>query len=430
MSIYSSMYVGMSGMRANEGAIGVIGDNIANVNTIGFKGSRAVFADVLSQTVLGSAGLTQAGQGVALAGIQRMVSQGALLGTGNSADMAVAGDGYFMVADPGSQQRFYTRNGQFSVDSQGYLQTVNGLRLLGYPADASGNIAARLGELQIDEVHSPPVPTTSVDLTMNLNANDDVIASGFDPTNLTGSSNFTTSVTVYDSLGNAHEVELYFTHTAPGEWSWNALVNDSELDGGDPAATTQTVMSSGTLSFNDDGVLDLESPSISPVTFDGAASQEVVFDFGNAISTDSGDGGGTTQFASQSAVSDIDSNGYAAGELSAFEVGDDGIITGRFTNGQLLSLGQLALANFSAPDKLEALGGNLFAESQLSGQPAVGAPGSGGRGTIYGGTLEQSTVDLTQEFTQLILAQRGFQASSRTVTTADEMLAEVVNLKR
>jgi len=418
MSIFSTMYIGMSGMRANEGAIGTIGNNIANVNTIGFKGSRAVFADLLSQTVLGSAGMSQAGQGVSVASIQRMMSQGSLLGTGAATDLAVSGNGYFIVDDP-SGQRSYTRNGQFLVDQQGYLTTVDNLRLQGYAADANGVLGARLGGLQINHITSPPKPTATVSLGLNLDAGATTPTVPFDPAtpDAANSSNYTTPMTVYDSLGNAHQVDIYFSTNQDGTWNWSAVVPGADITGnaGDPPVE----IASGVLTFDTDGNLVSTPDPAASVSFAGATTQDITFDFTTS-----------TSYGAASALNTADQDGFGVGTLSFVDIDEAGQITGTFTNGRELLLGQLALARFEAPDQLNAIGQNRFTETLSSGQPAIGTPGTGARGDIFAGTLEQSNVDLTNEFTQLIVAQRGFQASSKTVTTADEMLLQVVNLKQ
>lgn len=428
MSIFSSLYVGMSGMRTNEGAISVIGNNIANVNTVGFKASRAVFADILSQTILGSAGATQQGQGAALAAVQRMVTQGALLGTNVTTDLAISGDGFFIVGEDPSNHKF-TRNGQLQIDEKGFLTTVEGLRLQGYAADSGGVLASRLSSLQVGQVQAPPKTTDEIAMSVQLDRSSyEPTNAVFDPTSPEASSQYQQSITVYDSLGGHHQVSVYFTQTSDGQWEWNAMVAQGELDGTDD--TTQTVIATGSLAFDSEGKLQTENQTQSAVTFFGASPQDLAFDFGEAID-DGGDGTGSTSYATGvSSLAFVNQNGYGVGTLRYLEIDPDGNISGTFTNGREQVLGRLALARFQAPDQMNALGGNLFAESETSGEPIIGLANTGGRGEIFSGALEQSTVDLTNEFTQLITAQRGFQAASRTITTADEMLIEVVNLKR
>lgn len=427
MSIFSSFYIGMSGMRTNEGAIGVIGNNIANLNTIGFKASRAVFEDLLSQNIIGTAGVSQQGLGAAVAAVQRLVTQGAILGTGITTDLAVSGDGYFIVEDPATQGSFYTRNGQFQVDKEGFITTVEGLRLQGFPANAQGNLQGALGNLQVVNATSPPVATTEVDLIMNLDATEpvvDPVANPFDPANPTDASNSgRTTMTVFDSLGVAHQLDVFFFNDGGGNWHWQAYAPDSDVNGG--TATTPVLVGEGTLTFDTNGDLTGQTVTNGAVTFFGATPQDIAWDFGDPAT-----GVATTQTAAATAPLSQDQNGFGSGVLSFIEIESDGSINGTFTNGQERLLGQVALARFDAPAELRALGQNLFSETFASGQPAVGAPQTGGRGDLMPGSLEQSNVDLTNEFTSLILAQRGFQASSRTITTADEMLQEAVNLKR
>lgn len=424
MSIFSSLYIGMSGMRSNERAIGVIGNNIANLNTVGYKASRAVFADLLSANVLGSAGVSQAGRGSGLAAVQRLVSQGALLGTGLTTDLAISGDGFF-VADDAAGGRVYTRNGQLQIDQDGFLTTIDNLRIQGYPATGDDTFATSLSGLRVGESTSPPRATGAIAMVANLDRNAPVQT--FDVADAANTASHSTTVTVYDSLGAAHQLEVYFSQTASGEWTWNAVAPQGELDGSD--ATDPVVVASGTLSFDSDGRLVSEAQTLSSVTFAGASAQDLRFDFGEELSA-GGDGTGSTSFASPSAVSFVDQDGFGVGTLAYVEIGTDGVVSGTFSNGQSRALGQLALARFASPHALDGVGGNNFAETLASGEPAIGAPGTAGRGEILAGSLEQSNVDLTNEFTSLILAQRGFQASSRTITTADEMLLEAVNLKR
>jgi len=426
MSIFSTLYIGMSGMRTHESAIGVIGNNIANVNTIGYKGSRAVFADLLSANVLGSAGASQAGQGAALATVQRIVTQGAFLGTNIATDLAISGDGYF-IADDANGGRFYTRNGQLQMDNEGYLTTVDNMRLQGYAANADGTFATGISALHVGDATAPPSPTGSIALVVNLDRDDALTT--FDVTDpaAAASSSHTGQVTVYDSLGAAHVLDVYYSQTSPGEWTWNAVAPQGDLDG--TTDTTPTVVASGTLSFDAEGKLTAETQAQSNVTFSGANPQDLLFDFGEETAN-GGDGSGSSSYAAASSNSFVDQDGFGVGNLQFVEIGTDGVITGTFSNGQDRPLGQMALARFGSSYALNAVGGNKFTETLTSGEPAIGTAGNGGRGDILSGALEQSNVDLTNEFTELILAQRGFQASSRIITTADEMLVAVVNLKR
>ena len=446
MSIFSSLFTGVSGMRSNERGFGVIGDNIANMNTVGFKGSRAIFADVLNQTVLGAAGVTaDLGQGSIIGGIQNVMTQGALLQTGVTTDLAIGGNGFFIVEGKagGLEGNFYSRNGQFRVDSEGFLTNNSGLYLQGFPADVEGNINAALGKLQVGSAQSPPVPTTEIDLGLNLDPNEPLAVDpvtgapiAFDPASPETTAQFSTSVPMYDSLGNAHDVEVYFVHTGPGTWDWFAQVSDSEIDaaaGGQSDPSVPFPIASGSLVFNTDGVLQDEISNTGPiesVQFNGATVQEFTLNFGDSLVTDLGDGSGSTSYSGGSTVNSVVQNGFGAGSLTHINVNESGIISGTFSNGDNRTLGGLAIALFQGQDALRTVGGNLLAAGPEVSEPIVGNPNSGGRGLIFSGSLEQSNVDLTNEFTQMIVTQRGFQASSRTVTTGNEMLTELVNLIR
>ncbi len=432
MSIIRSMTTGASGLRAHGEALGVVSDNIANVSTVGYKRSRAVFEDVLGRSVAGAQSIPMGGAGARVAHVEQMWAQGALLATGAPTDLAVSGDGFFVVRGnvEGVDGNFYTRAGQMHVDSDGYLVNPDGLHLQGYPADDRGVLAGSIGDLRVRPGAIPAAPTATVDVATNLDART-VTRGPFDPLDPGGTSDFSTTVTVYDSLGAAHDVTVYFQRTGPGQWGWHAMVDGGEVTGGTPGTPFQGA--SGTLAFTTDGELDVET-SAAPGTwnFVGAtAGQAIAFDFGTSITTDGGTGlDGATQFADDSSVSALRQDGFAAGEVAGIAVGQDGTITGVFTNGQRRTLGQVALATFESERGLARTGHNLWSATDASGEALVGAAASGRRGAIVSGALEGSNVDLASEFVDLIAYQRGFQASSRIITTADEMYQEVVALKR
>ena len=429
MSIFSSLYVGMSGMRVNETAFQSVGNNIANMNTVGFKGSRAIFADVLNKTIIGTAGVSGVGQGAVVQGVQRLHTQGALLQTGVTTDLAVGGNGFFLVEGEaaGGEGTFYTRNGQFQIDSDGLLVNSAGLKLQGFAADESGALASALSDLSVGNQTSAPNPTTEIGLVINADPNDAVIATGFDITDIEGSSSFQATVQIFDSLGNSHQADVYFTNLGGGDWEWNVVVEGTELEGG---AAGPTVIASGQINFNGNGELNTETSGDFNVQFAGATAQDVNLDFGESLTTDLGDGTGSTGVAKGSGSDFVLQDGFGAGNLTFLQVDPDGTINGSFSNGDTRVLGQVALANFNAPQELESIGGNLFRLGPGAGEPVVGAANSSGRGQIISGGLEQSNVDLTNEFTQMIVTQRGYQAASRTITTANTMLGELVNLIR
>jgi flagellar hook protein FlgE len=433
MSITRTLNTGASGLRSHAEAIGVVGDNIANVNTVGFKRQRAGFEDMLGRAVAGSSNMAPtAGAGSKLGHIEQMWSQGALLTTDSPTDLAIAGNGFFVVEGQanGQQGQYYTRAGQFSLDQNGNLVNPHGLNLMGYVADASGTMGTTPTALNVAGAAVPARVTSRVDMAVQLDATETVPAAPWDPADAEGTSNFQQSITVYDSLGNSHEVTAYFRKNTDTEWEWHALVDGAELAGGTPG--TPTEMASGTLTFTTTGALDTETPGASSWDFAGAAGgQAIAFDFGTSITGDGGTGlEGTTMYAAPSTVVSKSQDGYAAGTVSSVGVDSDGTITGAFTNGQRRVLGQVALANFGSVDGLERMGNGMWTATNDSGEALIGAAETGGRGSIVSGALEGSNVDIGTEFVNLIAYQRGFQANSRIITTADEVYSELVSLKR
>lgn len=427
MSLISSLYTGATGLAANSAELSVVGDNIANSNTIGFKAGRAAFEDALAQSLVGGAG--QQGMGVQLQAVQKMMTQGALMGTGNPTDLALQGSGFFVVRGNagGREGSFYTRAGQFTVDNQGFLSTLGGMRLQGYGADPTGQLQRSLGDLQVGGLSSPPKASSEITVRANLQS-DAEIKPAWDANDPTGTSNFSTSVTLYDSLGRSHQADVYFRKSAEGEWEWHAVVDGASVDGGTPGVNAE--IASGTLNYDTDGRLLSQTQTSSFDPAGATAGQALHFDFGDAIAEGGTGLKGISQFAKPSAVSFLNQDGFDAGTFSSVTIESDGSIVGTFTNGQSRLLGQVAVADFQAPDQLERIGGNLLAATQGSGQPNVGEASTGGRGAIVAGALEQSNVDLAGEFVRMITAQRGFQANSKTLTTADQLLADLIQVKR
>jgi flagellar hook protein FlgE len=428
MSIWTSLYTGASGLTAHGDAIGTVGDNIANVSTVGYKSSRASFEDVLGGTAPNG---QRFGQGVKLGGVNTMFGQGSLQQTGGKLDMAIRGNGFFQLRGnhDGINASYYSRDGQFHLDNTGTIVNNEGLKLQGYMIDPQGNTSATISDLTIDG-QSEPNPTTAVNMAVNLDSASATPALPFDPLDPSGTSNFSTSTTVYDSLGAAHRADVFFRSNGAGAWEWHAMVDGGELNGGTPGVATE--IATGSLTFTTDGKLDVETPGASTADFLNATpGQAITFDFGDALTTDAGTGlGGSTQFAGPSSVSGVDQDGYGAGDLTDVIVSDEGVLRGVFSNGQSRDIAQVALASFAAEDGLQRAGGQLYMESPESGQALMGAAGSGDRGAISAGSLEGSNVDLSNELVTMIAFQRAFSANAKTVTTADEMLSEVTNLKR
>ncbi len=443
MAIFTSLFTGISGLNANGASLSVIGNNIANVNTVGFKASRASFADVLSQSLTGSSG-TQIGRGVYLSDVSTLFSQGSMETTSSGLDFGIDGEGFFLLNDTAGTS-FYTRAGQFSIDSDGYIVNPEGLLLQCYQADSAGAITDVIDNIDVSSTTTPPNQTSAVQLTANLDSSVVPIAGGFDMNDIGNSYHFSTSMTVYDSLGNGHLVTAYFTKVyedTAGEtgnyWQWTAVADG--ISGTD-------IMARGYLQFDSSGALVAENVTdmdINPVadlglggissSFNfsggGALNQVIALDFG----TGTADGGsgldGTTQFGSASSTMFLNQDGYAAGSLDSLGVNQEGIISGVFTNGQTRTIGQVVVGLFTNPEGLAKMGNNLYTESYDSGQPVLGSPDSGGRGMILSNSLELSNVDLAEEFIKLITTQRAFQANSRIITTTDSMLEELINIKR
>jgi flagellar hook protein FlgE len=425
MSINNNLYIGVSGLIAHGDAIGVVGDNIANTSTVGFKRSRAEFSDMLG----GELGAQRLGGGVRLGGTQTMWEQGTITSTGNPMDVAISGGGTFIVKGnhAGQTGQFYTRDGRFSLDKSGYVVDARGLRLQGYTIATNGTRSTSIGDLPLAARQSPPSPTANAKMTLNLDANA-TVPPAWDPTNPNATSSYATSMTVHDSLGAPHKVEVYFRNAGGGSWEFHAMVDGGELAGGTPG--TPTEIGSGTLTFDATGKLASQTATSSASFLNAAPNQAIAFNFGDDLASGGTGLGGTTQFAGASAVTALDIDGHGAGNLTDLEIAEDGTVRGVFDNGDRIDLARLALADFANVDGLERRGDGLYQETSASGAALVDVAGVGARGSMVSGALEGSNVDLSTELVTLIAYQRAFSANAKTVTTADEMMAEVSNLKR
>jgi flagellar hook protein FlgE len=428
----TSLYTAISGMNANGTSLSVISDNIANMNTVGFKKSVVSFADILSQTLSGVSGTYQVGRGVIVNNVIGIFTSGQIESTTNSLDLAIDGDGFFLLNDNGA--RVYSRAGNFSVNKDGYIINANGAFLQGYLADVYGNVTGEIGNLKITSNLIPAVPTTEANIIVNLNSQDPIQTSPFtldkngdSINNDPGNYNSSLSLTVYDSQGGEHLITIYFVKTAPNTWDANFVYED-------PANPGQLILAgTNVLTFNTDGTLANDN-SATTISFNFGTSvsspQTIIFNFGTGTS-EGGDGlNGTTQYASSFSISNIIQNGYASGYLINVSIDSTGNLNGIFSNGQTKILGKVALARFNNPAGLEKLGRNMFAQSSESGNAIISTPATSGLGRILSNALELSNVDLAEEFVKMITAQRGFQANSRVVTTTDELMQELVNLKR
>jgi len=432
MSLISSLYTGATGLEANSTDLSVIGDNIANANTIGFKQSRAAFQDAMAQQMIGAGtALSQMGLGTQLEAVQKIITQGALSNTGLATDLAIDGNGFFVVsgAHNGTDGQFYTRAGQFTIDNTGTLVNLEGLHVQGYTANTAGVVGTTPGDLNFSDSAWPAVATTTVGLKGNLSSSTPIPTVAFDPLNPSTTSQASSSVTVYDSLGTAHQVDVYFVKTAAGAWDWHAMTDGGGLTGG--TAGTPTEVANGAMTFDTSGnlaTMTTAATNFNPLN--AVNPQPLTFNFGDPTGTAGTGLLGLTQFANGSGMTQTSQDGFAAGSLTHISIDKDGSVNGTFTNGQSRVLGQVATALVKAPDQMDRVGGNLFEVTASSGQATLGKAGSVGRGSIVAGALEQSNVDLANEFVRMIAAQRAYQANGKTITTADSLLQELMQIKR
>lgn len=421
-----SMFSGVSGLRSHQTMMDAIGNNIANVNTNGFKSSQVVFQDMLSQLLKGAGAPTaggggtnpaQVGLGVRVGGITTNFSQGATQLTGRSTDLSISGDGLLITRQGG--ETLYTRAGSLSFDSSGRLATQDGGIIQGWMATngvINTNAAVTDFVLPINQA-LPPQATANVVLGGNLPA--DLTVAPFAPTPTV----VTTSITVYDTQGNAVPMSFSFTKTAADTWSVQPLAKD----GPDADALPDPVGAAQTLVF-DPATGAITTPA-TPFT---VAISAVVLAAAGVPNTGplTVSLKGLTQYGNQKTLSAESQDGFTMGSLQGFNISQDGTVAGVFSNGLTRAVGRIALASFTNPGGMEKAGGSSYRATANSGLANVGDAGTGGRGLLAGGTLEMSNVDLAQEFTNLIVAQRGFQANSRVITASDELLQDLVNLKR
>jgi flagellar hook protein FlgE len=403
----------LSGLQAASAALDNIGNNIANSQTVGFKDATTQFADVYASTLYGSAA-NQIGIGVDVAAVTSQFTQGNITTTGNPLDLAINGQGFFQVQSNGVTS--YTRDGEFSLNSTGNIVNSAGQELLGYPAAANGTISTGVAQpLVLSSAATAPQATTTASLSLNLDSSDTPITVAFNANN-SDTYNSSTSMTVYDSLGNPHTLTTYYVMSAANTWNVYASVDGNVLNAGNPIPPG--------LTFNDNGLLASgASANMSltiPVTTGATSPMTMSLQFPYTS---------TTQYGSAFAPSANTQNGYSAGQLASFSVGANGIITGQYTNGETYQLGQVALANFTNPQGLTATSGNLYQQSQASGQPIVGAPGAGSLGVLQSGAVENSTVDITSQLVAMITAQQAYQANAETVKTQDQVDQTLMTLR-
>jgi len=397
----------ISGLRAATADLNVIGNNIANVNTTGFKGSRAEFADVFAATNTATAG-NGTGQGVNVSRVAQQFSQGNVTFTDNGLDLAINGQGFFIVDDGGSQ--LYSRDGAFGLDREGFIVNSNNQRLKAFGTDAAGNINSALGMLQVSTANAAPNATSNIALGANLDSQQTApLVSPFDP-NDNSTFNSTSATTVFDSLGGSHLMQFYFVKTGANAWNVHTAVDGTLVGGAQPLAFSST----GALTTPAGGELTL--PAFTPSG--GGAAMNVTLDMSE-----------TTQFGAPFGINRVVQDGYTTGRLVGVDIDAQGRVFARYTNGKSEVQGQVALANFANAQGLRSIGANNWAETFEAGSPLIGAPGSASMGQIQSGALEESNVDLSEQLVKLIVAQRNFQANTEVIQTADATTQSIINIR-
>ncbi|OHE58197.1 MAG: flagellar hook protein FlgE [Thiobacillus sp. GWE1_62_9] len=411
-----SFQQGLSGLNAAAKNLDIIGNNVANSGTVGFKQSQAQFADVYANSLTGAGG-AGVGIGTKVAQIAQQFTQGNITATNNPLDIAINGGGFLRMDNNGEVA--YQRNGQFQLDRMGFIVNPTGARLTGYTADASGVLSTGApSPLSINTADLVPQITTEVNAVLNLDSGSTPIDSSVVAFNMNDPTTFhsSTAISVYDSLGNTQTLQTYYVKQPSGAWEMYASNDGAQIVGG--GANGQIT----NLAFNSSGALTtgMPLPAINvPATATGATSPfPVTFDFT-----------GTTQFGSAFSVNTLNQDGYTSGRLAGFNIGADGTLLGRYTNGQSAVLGQVVLANFANPNGLQQMGNNMWAETSASGTPLVGTPDSGSLGVLQSSAVEDSNVDLTAELVNMITAQRVYQANAQTIKAQDAVLQTLVNLR-
>ncbi|MBW2187469.1 MAG: flagellar hook protein FlgE [Deltaproteobacteria bacterium] len=489
MGIQSSLYSGVSGLNANGNALTVLGNNIANSNTIGFKASRTVFSDLLSAEIAGSGGASQVGRGTGMSTVDNIFSQGTFESTESNTDLAIEGPGFFMVSSPDEATINYTRAGAFRFDNGGTLVNPEGFAVQGYYLNDDGETMGDITDLTIPtRSFSPANPTGKITLATNLNANDPYLGdaadavSPFDITDPANTSNYASSVRVFDSLGREHLMTTYFNKLNPDgttgvgnpegiiQWESHTVVAGSEVIELPAVVPEWSEVGRSILSFDTGGRLVNVNDISATIAAGPSEDAHRAYDAGNdlyesasaladpyPLPTDVEPVAqaptaktladalswvneaeptqaiamtfNATQYSSESDVISQSQDGYSTGTLVSLTVDNEGNILGNYSNGEPRKLAKIALAKFSNPLGLSKVGNNMYGATDKSGTPIVGTVGSG-VGQIFTNSLEMSNVDLAAEFVKMITTQRGFQANSKIITTTDELLGELINLKR
>lgn len=411
-----SFQQGLSGLDAASKSLEAIGNNVANSATVGYKQSQVQFSDIYASTLLGS-GASQIGIGTQVARVSQLFSQGNVTASDNPLDMAINGNGFFRMNDNGAIS--YTRNGQFTLTKEGFIENASGAHLTGFMADANGVIQTGTpADIVINKADLAPRATDNYDLAVKLDSRSDALdPADFDPDDPNTYTHATTAP-VYDSLGNSHQLKTFYVKTGPNAWSVFATNDGVAVDTG---TTPQGQIGTMTFSGNGGALLgSVPDPMIVPLDVTTGATTPFNIEI---------DPAGTQQMAGEFGLSKQLPNGYASGMLTDFSVTDNGMIVGRYTNGQVGVLGQVILSNFANPNGLQNVGDNQWVETAESGVPMTSTPGSSGLGAVQSSRVEESNVDLTAELVNMITAQRNYQANAQTIKTQDQIMQTLVNLR-
>jgi flagellar hook protein FlgE len=411
----SAFSIPLSGLAASSNSLNVIANNLANLNTDGYKDENLNFADVFNQMsgVAGNGDPIQYGSGVEVAQQTSNFTDGTVASTGVASNMALQGNGFFVVQNTVNNQESFTRDGDFTVNSQGQLATADGQLVMGYPAvNGQVSTSSALAPISVTEAANiPAVATTSFSMTTNLNAS------------ATTGTSMSSPITVYDSLGTSHVLDVTYTNTGANSWSYNISIPSADVGG----TGTSTTVASGALTFNSSG--QLTSPT-SPVTgisisglADGASNMTLSWNLNNSDGTPT-----ITQQDATSATSATTQNGYGVGTLTGYSVLSDGTVEGQFSNNQTMALGKVAVANFANEQGLSQVGNNDYQSTFASGAAVIGQAGAGGNGSITGGAIEESNVNLSTEFANMIVAQQGYEANAKVLTTMDQVSQATIQL--
>ncbi len=420
--MFTSFSAALTGINANEVGVDAVGNNLANLNTTGYKAETVNFSDLVAASLGLGNGQTSVGLGTGQPTVVQDFTQGSIQSTNGALDAAIQGDGFFVVQDPSSNAMEYTRAGNFQVDAKGDLVTATGQFVQGWTATAGvlntngsiSNITIPSGELQ------SPVATQNMSLDANLNAAATVGAAD---------GSFSTPINVYDSLGNSHVLTVNFTETAANTWTYAVTIPGADVTAGKAGTPFPIPNATGTLTFGANGILTSPAAAkgVVPIQVagltDGAADLNINWSLYNAAGTST-----ITQYAQTTEVSSDTQDGAAAAQLTHVSLAQGGEVVAQFSNGQQVTIGQLALASIRNPESLTAVGQNNFEVSSQTAIPAVGVPNTGGRGNVLAGALESSTVDVAQQFTSLIRYQNGYEANSKVISTTDTLTQTIINL--